>query len=254
MTFTAAWGRYDENDPGAGTTRTVATPEQVDELVRALSEENAYAARIIHDARPPVRSPLSGEPVPDHALWAGVWQGYGYLMHVDPAHDLSQPVGDPASPVYHSDSDEFEAGTGIPVETFTEALKEFLATAQRPTRVEWRAVFPDIPTEAALHAVLHLAPLVPFDGLNLREEVMVRTVDDIPWFVERLHEAGVVTASVRHRSEERPSPTVSVEGERGHLHHLFHRSTVPIETLTEALEEFLVTAQRPTCVAWHELP
>jgi hypothetical protein len=62
------------------------------------------------------------------------------LEYSDDDHDLCQPAGDPESPVFHSDSDQFEAGTGIPIATFTKALKEFLVTARRPTCVEWREV------------------------------------------------------------------------------------------------------------------
>ncbi|WP_447004275.1 Imm1 family immunity protein [Saccharothrix isguenensis] len=140
MSFTAGWGVYDEHDLSAGVLITVETPEQVDAMVDQLAMDTAEAAKIVHDARPLSPSAWTGEVGPDHQLWAGVWKGYGYLMYVDPDHELCQPVGDPDSPVFHSDSDEFEAGTGIPVETFTRALKEFLATAERPTCVEWRDV------------------------------------------------------------------------------------------------------------------
>ncbi len=140
MSFIAAWGVHDEHDPRAGVRVTITTPEQVDSMVEQLAMDTSEAAKIIHDARSLSYSVLAGEMGPDHQLWAGIWQGYGYLMYADDDHELCQPVGDPDSPVYHSDSDQYEAGTGVAIETFTKALKEFLATAQRPTCVEWREV------------------------------------------------------------------------------------------------------------------
>ncbi|WP_433265327.1 Imm1 family immunity protein [Actinosynnema sp. CS-041913] len=138
MNFIASWGVHNESDLRAGNRMTVTTSADVEALVERLAKATSQAAKIIHQARPPVRSALSGELEPDHMLWAGIWQGYGYLIFGDD-EDLWFPVGDPASPVYHSDSDEYDAGSGLPIETFTEALKEFLATAHRPTCVEWRA-------------------------------------------------------------------------------------------------------------------
>jgi hypothetical protein len=117
---------------------TVTTPDEVKALVDQLSQDTSEAAKIEHLGRE--RLTFEGESAPDHLLAAGVRGGYGYLEYVDDDHELCQPVGDPDSPVYHSDSDQYEAGTGVPIETFTKALKEFLATAQRPTCVEWREV------------------------------------------------------------------------------------------------------------------
>lgn len=138
MSFKAYWGVYVENDLDAGGQMTVTTPDDVDALVGELAKETSEAAKIEHSDRPPTT--FLGTTGPDHLLGAGIWKGYGYLEYADPDHELCQPVGDPDSPAYHSDSDEYEAGTGIPIETFTEALKEFLATAQRPTCVRWREV------------------------------------------------------------------------------------------------------------------
>jgi hypothetical protein len=136
MSFTASWPIYDDS-PDGGRRMTVTTPDEADTLVRMLAEDTAGAATIEHHNRE--QSVFMGEPSPDHVLSAGVWQGFGYLQYVDTDHELAHPLGDPNSPIYHSDSSEFDAGTGVPIETLAKALKEFLATAQRPTCVEWRA-------------------------------------------------------------------------------------------------------------------
>ncbi|GAA3843468.1 hypothetical protein GCM10022243_07460 [Saccharothrix violaceirubra] len=108
----------------------------------ALSRGTSGVARIEHDTRPHRPHPFTGEPAADHLVMACVGDDFCYLYHVDPDHDPGHPVGDPASPVYHSDSEEFPAGSGIPVETLATALKEFLATGQRPTCVDWTPAYP----------------------------------------------------------------------------------------------------------------
>ncbi|GAA3843484.1 hypothetical protein GCM10022243_07480 [Saccharothrix violaceirubra] len=143
MSFTARWSIRDvDGGPDKGAIRTVTTDAEVDDLVGLLSDDVAETARIHHADRPLVPAPFTGKPGADHVLTAAVHAGYGYLGYLDPDHDFGHPVGDPASPVYHSDSEEFDAGSGIPVETLTSALKEFLATAQRPTCVDWTPASP----------------------------------------------------------------------------------------------------------------
>ncbi|RKT57500.1 Imm1 family immunity protein [Saccharothrix australiensis] len=136
MSFTAYWRIYDETDLRAGARMTVTTPADVEVLVARLAEDTAEAAKIEHHGR--ARLTFEGESAPDHILVAGVAGGYGYFEYADDDHEPSRPVGDPASPVYHSDSDEYPAGSGLPIEAFTAALCEFLATARRPACVDWR--------------------------------------------------------------------------------------------------------------------
>ncbi|GAA3843453.1 hypothetical protein GCM10022243_07440 [Saccharothrix violaceirubra] len=141
MSFTAYWGIHDGSIDN-GEIRTITTDAEVDALVTELTKEISGFARIHHEGRPTMPVPFTGEPGPDHIVHAGVHRAYGYLGHLDPDHDFGHPVGDPASPVYHSDSEEFPAGSGIPVETLATALKEFLATGQRPTCVDWTPAYP----------------------------------------------------------------------------------------------------------------
>ncbi|GAA3843446.1 hypothetical protein GCM10022243_07430 [Saccharothrix violaceirubra] len=143
MRFTAGWTVHlPDSHRDGGEVRTIATAADVDALVVELGKDASEVAWIHHADRPLIPAPFTGEPGPDHILNAGIAYGYGYLGYLDPDHDFHHPVGDPASPVYHSDSEEFDAGSGIPVETLTSALKEFLATAQRPTCVDWTPASP----------------------------------------------------------------------------------------------------------------
>ncbi|SES28628.1 Imm1 family immunity protein [Actinokineospora terrae] len=138
MSFRAAWEIHDPHELPADGTFVAHTPDDVDRLVVLLSEPSADPAMVFHLDRPAVVSEFSGESVPDHLLWALVHSGFGYLSHYCPVHPFSLPIGDPTSPARHYDHTDFEAGTGLALDLFTQALKEFLATAARPTCVQWR--------------------------------------------------------------------------------------------------------------------
>ncbi|MEU5690709.1 Imm1 family immunity protein [Actinosynnema sp. NPDC020468] len=140
MSFQAVWNVYDPAELPEVAELVVRTPEDVDHLVTLLSEPSAEQALISHSARRPTTSEFTGRTVPDHLLQALVRGGFGYLLHYCPEHPSSASVGDPTSPAHHYDYTDFEAGTGLPLPLFTNALKEFLTTASRPTCVGWRAV------------------------------------------------------------------------------------------------------------------
>jgi hypothetical protein len=144
MSFTAVWPISDEHDADAADELTVDSPEDVDTLLRRLAEPGAGPAVIEHQARELIvdTEGLLGAPgatkIPDHDVAAAVGRGFGYLTHADPEHDYSTLVGDPSSPEYRSEYVDYPAGAGVPVEVLAAALKDFLATAERPTGVTWQ--------------------------------------------------------------------------------------------------------------------
>lgn len=142
MTITATWA---DLEPGTVVDREVheaivSTPGDVRKLVDALARPNTSEARLVHTARPQEYDEISGQLEYDNQVIVGTWGQFGYIEFFDPGH-WSQPVGDPASPEWHTTtSGHFHAGTGIPVETLVEAVTEFLRTARRPTCVRWREI------------------------------------------------------------------------------------------------------------------
>ncbi|MEU6152292.1 Imm1 family immunity protein [Actinosynnema sp. NPDC047251] len=144
MSFTAVWPINDPEDAEAADESTVDSPQDVDALLRRLAEPGAGPAVIEHQDRPLLDDTegLLGAPgqtkIPDHDVAAAIHAGFGYLTYADPDHDYSTLVGDPGSPEYRSEYVDYPAGTGVPVEALGAALKDFLATAARPTCVEWQ--------------------------------------------------------------------------------------------------------------------
>jgi hypothetical protein len=144
MSFTAVWPITDANDADAADELTVNAPEDVDTLLSRLAEPGAGPAVIEHQDRELIidSEGLLGAPgttrIPDHDVAAAIHHGYGYLTYADPDHDYSTLKGDPSSPEYRSEYVDYPAGAGVPVEVLASALKEFLATAQRPTGVTWQ--------------------------------------------------------------------------------------------------------------------
>ncbi|WP_123745497.1 Imm1 family immunity protein [Saccharothrix texasensis] len=145
MSFTAVWPIMKEQDADAADEMTVDTPEDVDTLLTRLAEPGAGPAVVEHQDRELITDTegLLGAPgttkIPDHDVAVTLHQGYGYLTYADPEHDYSTLQGDPASPEYRSEYVDYPAGAGVPVEVLATALKEFLATAKRPTGVDWQA-------------------------------------------------------------------------------------------------------------------
>lgn len=145
MSFTAVWPISDDNDTDAADELTVVEPDDVDTLLTRLSAPGAGPAVIEHQDREPITDTegLLGSPgstkIPDHDVAAAVHGGFGYLTHADPDHDYSTLVGDPASPEYRSEYVDYPAGAGVPLDRLADALKDFLATAKRPTTVEWQS-------------------------------------------------------------------------------------------------------------------
>lgn len=144
MSFTAVWPTTDARGVEAADEMTVDAPEDVDALLRRLAEPGAGPAVIEHQDRELITDTegLLGAPgatrIPDHDVAAAVHQGYGYLTHADPDHDYSTLAGDPDSPGYRSEYVDYPAGAGVPVAVLAAALKEFLATGERPGNVTWQ--------------------------------------------------------------------------------------------------------------------
>jgi Immunity protein Imm1 len=139
-TLTAYWAAPTAEDIGGGGERIVSHATDVDELLDAISRFPAEAAIIYHQARPMIQLPgLNGE-FPDHEAEVGVRSGWGYLRMSAQDDGDSRWItdGDPTSPAYVQGESAFPAGTGLPVTRVAEALKEFLATARRPTTVNWQ--------------------------------------------------------------------------------------------------------------------
>jgi hypothetical protein len=136
MTFEATWYVFPEDGPVKSIGLVVNTESQVDELVAQLSEHAADTATIHLSESGFFASP----PVYDHAVHAAVHGTHGYLSHWDLKNDLAYSSGDPESPALDSENEDFPAGSGIPLADFATALKELLATGQRPTCVSWQPV------------------------------------------------------------------------------------------------------------------
>lgn len=125
-----------EGEPSGGE-MVVRDPADVDRLIAALGAPGATAAMAHHSGRPKAYDEDLGE-VPDHDMTIGVRQGFGYLSFADLDHDLAYPDGVPDSPGFAADYAEYPAGSGVTLQDLRAALVEFLETAQRPTRVDWR--------------------------------------------------------------------------------------------------------------------
>jgi hypothetical protein len=115
----------------------VHDPADTDRLSAGLSKHGATAAMAHHSDHPQAYNEDLGE-VPDHDMTIGVWQGFGYLSFADLDHDLAYPDGVPDSPGFAADYAEYPTGSGVTLQDLRAALVEFLETAQRPTRVDWR--------------------------------------------------------------------------------------------------------------------
>ena len=137
MTITAVWTITSTRDANAGDGLTIDEPDQIDELVKRLSEPAAGPATIWHEGRK-LADTASG--MLDHDVVAAVEGGYGYLGYIDADHDYAVLDGDPASPEVHAEDTDFPAGSGVAPERLAEALREFLATGLRPAGVAWREV------------------------------------------------------------------------------------------------------------------
>lgn len=137
MTITAVWPISSPGDVNAGDGLTVTESTELDGLVTRLAEPNAGAATIWHEGREPA-DPETG--MLDHDVLAAIDGGYGYLSYIDTEHDLAVLDGDADSPSLSVEDLDFPAGSGVSVEVFTAALREFLDTGSRPESVTWREV------------------------------------------------------------------------------------------------------------------
>lgn len=135
MTITAVWPISSSKDPNAGDGLTITEPDEIDGLIKRLSEPNAGPATIWHEEREPAEADTE---MLDHDVLAVVRDGYGYLAYIDADNDFAVLDGDAASPGCAGEDIDFPAGSGVTTEVLAEALREFLRTAQRPTSVHWQ--------------------------------------------------------------------------------------------------------------------
>jgi hypothetical protein len=104
----------------------VADEAAVDELIALLSGDDVLAATV-HD----------GEE--DPAIDAQISGKHGYLLYAG-EELLGYSVGDPESPALTETSEaQFPAGSGLPLDEFRAALREFVATGGAvPSVVGWQ--------------------------------------------------------------------------------------------------------------------
>jgi hypothetical protein len=140
MTINADWA---DLEPGTVIDREVhetilASPDDVQKLVDALTKPHTSEAHLVHAGRPKRYNKILNRLENDNQVFLAVTGGFGYMEYFDPNH-WSQFVGDPASPEWHTTSSGyFYPGTGVSLDTLVKAVSEFLVTAERPTCVQWR--------------------------------------------------------------------------------------------------------------------
>ncbi|GAA3790932.1 MULTISPECIES: Imm1 family immunity protein [Amycolatopsis] len=122
MTLMAAVPTFRDGVPG-GETVDVTSDEDVTRLVELLAQPWADTGSIQTD---------------DAVLDVHVHEGWGYLLYSGAAGYLVTD-GDPESPSAPSETG-FPAGSGLPLERITEAVREFVRTRRLPGAVPWRDV------------------------------------------------------------------------------------------------------------------
>jgi hypothetical protein len=120
MTLVAAVPTFRDGVPG-GETVNVITDEDVTYLVQLLAQPWADTGSIQTD---------------DVVLDVHVHEQWGYLLYAGEDGYLVTN-GDPESPAVSSETG-FPAGSGLPVDRVTEALREFVRTKRLPGAVPWR--------------------------------------------------------------------------------------------------------------------
>lgn len=132
MTFRAIWDIHPVDPDGktSGANILVHTPEDVDQFVRRLGDPLAGTAKVWGpDTR---QDGWTGQ-----LIHAAVDDGFGYLSYTSDTCGLVFATGDPDSPDYDSEDEEFPAGSGISLSSLSDALREFLATGGQPTSPRW---------------------------------------------------------------------------------------------------------------------
>ncbi|TVT52694.1 hypothetical protein FNH05_12680 [Amycolatopsis rhizosphaerae] len=120
MTLVAAVPTFRDGVPG-GETVDVTNDEDVTRLVELLAQPWADTGSIQTD---------------DAVLDVHVHDRWGYLLYSGEGGYLVTD-GDPDSPAVPSEVG-FPAGSGLPVERITGALREFVRTRRLPSAVQWR--------------------------------------------------------------------------------------------------------------------
>jgi Immunity protein Imm1 len=134
--ITIDWAVIHADGVYEGMLATLWTPAGIAEFVDKVAANpraGLAATRLEHSGRR-----LFDQRLAYYNMFAAIVNGYGYLSYEDETLNKAYVVGDPASPGHMHDSDDFPAGSGVPLATFTAALVEWLASAERPTVVQWR--------------------------------------------------------------------------------------------------------------------
>jgi anaerobic selenocysteine-containing dehydrogenase len=122
MTVSASGPTY-RDGVESGFTMDLRAPEDVDALVDVLAPDYAFTASLECDRA---------------VLEAHVQGDFGYLCYYGPEFAGAYTVGDPTSPEVTASETGFPAGTGIPLDTFRQAITEFMDTHRVPTCVHWK--------------------------------------------------------------------------------------------------------------------
>ncbi|MFF4593635.1 Imm1 family immunity protein [Amycolatopsis sp. NPDC001319] len=117
-----AYGPTFQNGEEGGFNRRLTSADDVRQLVDLLAQDGVFTATV-----------ESEHGVVD----VHVQHGYGYLLYNGEEMIAAYAIGDPASPEVTDSETGFPAGSGIPLDQFTNALLELLKTGRLPQAVRW---------------------------------------------------------------------------------------------------------------------
>jgi hypothetical protein len=283
MSFQAAWYAFEERGPKSGGL-VVRDDSDVETLVGMLADPAADTATIYLSDSGVFATP----PSCDHTVHAAVSGGYGYLSHWDMHNDLAYSSGDPESPGHESENEDFPAGSGLPLVRFADALKELLATGQRPRRIRWATAeaggmtlrasvrissngadqWVDMAAPADVAPFLTVLGRADADDAYLEHQGRPREIDPddgddsddsddhVMYVAVRdrwayLRYLGPVTGVAEPRDAVVPlgDPTSPATHGTNNVDYL-SGTGLPVETVAAALTEFLSTAELPTSIQW----
>jgi len=138
MTVVKAYYKHEHGE----TPLRLQTPEDVDRLVGGLlTEDYSHSVAALY-----VDGRLNEAGVPDHELLVAINNEDGdvgalrYMGGGGTYFSRGQAGGDKEVTCYYTGSDrEFAADSEIPIEDVRQAVREFVASGQRPASVEWQA-------------------------------------------------------------------------------------------------------------------
>jgi hypothetical protein len=137
MTVVKAYYKHEHGE----TPLRLQTPQDVDQLIDGLLAEdysNSVAALYVEGR-------LNAAGVPDHELLVAINNEDGdvgalrYMGGGGTYYSRGQAGGDKEVTYYYTGSDrEFPADSEMPIEEVRTAVREFLASGERPASVEWQ--------------------------------------------------------------------------------------------------------------------